>query len=167
MNHLHLQETAKYYARLAEETQTKLQEEQELNETLVEVIDVLCEELGISAKELLNERIFNKSNILGLGKLEDIVRGVFRGNDKERHKQIIGAANNMANTRKEIMRDQPRVPAPDIVHSIARSRNPREVAIQSGVTQTGDQKPGRTAASIRSQRGPTSRSGHLRSVGIF
>ena len=55
MNHLHLQETAKHYAKLAEEAQAQLQEEKELNESLVEIIDALCEELGIDTEELLGE----------------------------------------------------------------------------------------------------------------
>lgn len=53
MNHLHLQEAAKHYAKLAEEAQTQLQEEQELNEGLIQILDVLCEELGIDMNELL------------------------------------------------------------------------------------------------------------------
>lgn len=53
MNHLHLQEAAKHYAKLAEEAQAQLQEEQELNEGLIGILDVLCEELGIDMDELL------------------------------------------------------------------------------------------------------------------
>ena len=55
MNHLHLQETAKYYARLAEEAQKNLEQEQELNEDLLTIIDALCEELGIDTQKLLGE----------------------------------------------------------------------------------------------------------------
>lgn len=55
MNHLHLQEAAKYYAKLAEEAQKNLEQEQELNEDLLTIIEALCEELGIDAEELLSE----------------------------------------------------------------------------------------------------------------
>jgi hypothetical protein len=52
MNHLHLQETAKHYASLAEEAQKNLEQEKELNEDLLTIIDALCEELGIDVEEL-------------------------------------------------------------------------------------------------------------------
>ena len=54
MNHLHLQEAAKHYAKLAEEAQKNLEQEQELNEDLLTIIEALCEELGIDAEDLLN-----------------------------------------------------------------------------------------------------------------
>lgn len=59
MNHLHLQETAKYYAKLAEQAQKNLEQEQELNEDLLTIIEALCEELGIDAEDLLNEDVFD------------------------------------------------------------------------------------------------------------
>lgn len=59
MNHLHLQETAKHYAKLAEEAQKNLEQEQELNEDLLTIIDALCEELGINVEDLLNEDVFD------------------------------------------------------------------------------------------------------------
>lgn len=55
MNYLHLQEAAKHYARLAEEAQKNLEQEQELNEDLLTIIDALCEELGIDTQKLLGE----------------------------------------------------------------------------------------------------------------
>ena len=54
MNHLHLQEAAKHYAKLAEEAQKNLEQEKELNEDLLTIIDALCEELGIDAEDLLD-----------------------------------------------------------------------------------------------------------------
>jgi len=54
MNHSHLQETARYYANLAEQTKIELQEEQELNEDLLTIIEALCEELDIDIFDLLN-----------------------------------------------------------------------------------------------------------------
>jgi hypothetical protein len=59
MNHLHLQEAAKHYAKLAEEAQKNLEQEQELNEDLFTIIDALCEELGINVEDLLNEDVFD------------------------------------------------------------------------------------------------------------
>ena len=59
MNHLHLQEAAKHYAKLAEEAQKNLKQEQELNEDLLTIIDALCEELGIDVEDLLNEDVFD------------------------------------------------------------------------------------------------------------
>jgi hypothetical protein len=55
MNHLHLQETARHYANLAEQYRKELAEEQQLNEDLLGLVDALCEELGIDAEELLSE----------------------------------------------------------------------------------------------------------------
>ncbi len=53
MNHLHLQETARHYANLAEQYRSQLAEEQELNEDLLGLVDALCEELGIDVEALL------------------------------------------------------------------------------------------------------------------
>jgi hypothetical protein len=55
MNHLHLQETARHYANLAEQYHSQLVKEQELNEDLLGLVEALCEELGIDTEELLNE----------------------------------------------------------------------------------------------------------------
>ena len=55
MNIPHLQETAKHYANLAEQYRTELAEEQQLNEDLLDLVDALCEELGIDVEKLLNE----------------------------------------------------------------------------------------------------------------
>jgi hypothetical protein len=53
MNHLHLQETARHYANLAEQYRTELAEEQQLNEDLLGLVEALCEELDIDVEALL------------------------------------------------------------------------------------------------------------------
>jgi len=53
MNHLHLQETARHYANLAEQYRTELAEEQQLNEDLLGLVAALCEELDIDVEALL------------------------------------------------------------------------------------------------------------------
>ena len=57
MNNQHLQETARYYANMAEQAQIELQEEQELNQDLIVLVEALCEELGIDMEELLSEDV--------------------------------------------------------------------------------------------------------------
>jgi TolA-binding protein len=52
MNHLHLQETARHYANLAEQYRSQLAEEQELNEDLLGLVEALCEELDIDVEAL-------------------------------------------------------------------------------------------------------------------
>ena len=63
MNHLHLQETAKHYAKLAEEAQKNLEQEKELNEDLLTIIDALCEELDIDVEELLGEMAMTRAGL--------------------------------------------------------------------------------------------------------
>ena len=53
MNYLHLQETAKHYANLAEQYRSQLAEEQQLNEDLLGLVEALCEELDIDVETLL------------------------------------------------------------------------------------------------------------------
>ena len=68
MNHLHLQETARHYANLAEQYRTELAEKQELNEDLLSLIDALCEELGIDVEALLEDAQTNarEKEMLGM-----------------------------------------------------------------------------------------------------
>jgi hypothetical protein len=81
----HLQETARYYAKLAEEAQTQLQEERELNESLVEIIDALCEELGIDTEELLGEMAMTagayKAALDDMSKKKQHTKGRYRAED--------------------------------------------------------------------------------------
>jgi hypothetical protein len=53
MNYLHLQETARHYAKLAEQARVDLQEVNELNSELFGLIEALCEELDIDVETLL------------------------------------------------------------------------------------------------------------------
>jgi DNA-binding Xre family transcriptional regulator len=55
MNYLHLQETAKHYAKLAEQARVDLQEVNELNSELFGLIEALCEELDIDVEALLED----------------------------------------------------------------------------------------------------------------
>jgi hypothetical protein len=55
MNHLHLQETARHYANLAEQYRSQLAEEQELNEDLLGLVEALCEELDIDVEALFED----------------------------------------------------------------------------------------------------------------
>lgn len=104
MNHLHLQETAKHYAKLAEEAQTQLQEEQELNEGLIQILDVLCEELGIDMNELLETTFSNvvgsRGGAAAIGRakyLKDLLAA--------RQKNIVAAARAADPTLTKVMSD--------------------------------------------------------------
>ena len=55
MNYLHLQETARHYANLAEQARVDLQEADELNSELFGLIEALCEELDIDVETLLED----------------------------------------------------------------------------------------------------------------
>jgi hypothetical protein len=52
-----LQETARHYANLAEQYRTDLLVEQELNEFLLGLADILCEELDIDLTNIIEEQI--------------------------------------------------------------------------------------------------------------
>jgi hypothetical protein len=69
MNHLHLQETARHYANLAEQYRTELTEEQQLNEDLLDLVDALCEELGIDVEALFEDVQTNAREKEMLGKI--------------------------------------------------------------------------------------------------
>jgi hypothetical protein len=71
MNHLHLQETARHYANLAEQYRSQLAEEQELNEDLLGLVDALCEELGIDVEALLEYEQTSAREKEMLGQIED------------------------------------------------------------------------------------------------
>jgi hypothetical protein len=58
MNHLHLQETARHYANLAEQYRSQLMEEQQLNEEIIVIIQALCEELNIDVEQLFLDEGF-------------------------------------------------------------------------------------------------------------
>lgn len=105
MNHLHLQETAKHYAKLAEEAQTQLQEEQELNEGLIGILDVLCEELGIDMNELLettfSDVVQSRGGAAAIGRAQ-YLKSLLAA----RQKKIVDAAKQKDPTLTRVMPDE-------------------------------------------------------------
>jgi hypothetical protein len=99
MNHLHLQETARHYANLAEQYRTELVKEQELNEDLLSLIDALCEELGIDVEDLLSEDFTTaaRENELTQGVLSAVSQG-----DHSRAKKLVDRLDDESADDKKV-----------------------------------------------------------------
>ena len=93
MNHLHLQETARHYANLAEQYHTELVKEQELNEDLLSLIDALCEELGIDVEALFEDAQTNAR--------EKEMLGMINSTTNAYHAEKPGAERNLQNLLKK------------------------------------------------------------------
>ncbi len=73
----HLKETARYYANLAEQYRSELNEQQQLNQDLLVVIDALCEELNLDTEQVLQQ--LDERTLKALGAAAALTAGLCFG----------------------------------------------------------------------------------------